>query len=286
MQRIKNIAIVTVAAATGATVAVAGGIGFVGIVVPHMLRLSIGPDHRYLLPASALLGATLLLLADAVSRTIVAPAELPIGIITALLARRSSSGYCCASAACSICEAIMIETKALGVSLSGKTIISDIAFSANPGEVTAIVGPNGSGKTTLLRALAGDVAYTGTAYLDGRSFAEIKPWQMAARRAVLPQASALSFPFTVREIVKIGLTGGYSGVSREEEKRLPDLALQRVDLAGFGGRLYQELSGGEQQRVQLARVLCQVWKPVVDGEARYLFWMSRFQVSIYVTRLW
>lgn len=162
----------------------------------------------------------------------------------------------------------MIETKALGVSLSGKTIISDIAFSANPGEVTAIVGPNGSGKTTLLRALAGDVAYTGTAYLDGRSFAEIKPWQMAARRAVLPQASALSFPFTVREIVKIGLTGGYSGVSREEEKRLPDLALQRVDLAGFGGRLYQELSGGEQQRVQLARVLCQVWKPVVDGEAR------------------
>ncbi len=84
MQRIKNIAIVTVAAATGATVAVAGGIGFVGIVVPHMLRLSIGPDHRYLLPASALLGATLLLLADAVSRTIVAPAELPIGIITAL----------------------------------------------------------------------------------------------------------------------------------------------------------------------------------------------------------
>ncbi|MBA8838843.1 iron complex transport system permease protein [Ochrobactrum sp. RH2CCR150] len=84
VQRIKNVAIVTVAAATGATVAVAGGIGFIGIVVPHMLRLSIGPDHRYLLPASALLGAVLLLLADAVSRTIVAPAELPIGIITAI----------------------------------------------------------------------------------------------------------------------------------------------------------------------------------------------------------
>nr|WP_254799558.1 iron ABC transporter permease [Falsochrobactrum sp. TDYN1] len=84
VQRIKNVAIVTVAAATGATVAVSGGIGFIGIVVPHMLRLSIGPDHRYLLPASALLGAIMLLLADAVSRTIVAPAELPIGIITAV----------------------------------------------------------------------------------------------------------------------------------------------------------------------------------------------------------
>jgi iron complex transport system permease protein len=79
----KNVAIVVVAAATGSAVAVSGGIGFVGIVVPHLLRLMIGPDHRYLLPASALLGATLLLLADAVSRTIVAPAELPIGIITA-----------------------------------------------------------------------------------------------------------------------------------------------------------------------------------------------------------
>lgn len=83
VQRFKNVAIVIVAAATGASVAVSGGIGFVGIVVPHLLRLLIGPDHRYLLPASALLGACLLLLADAVSRTIVAPAELPIGIVTA-----------------------------------------------------------------------------------------------------------------------------------------------------------------------------------------------------------
>ena len=56
-----------------------------GIVVPHLLRLLIGPDHRYLLPASALLGASLLLVADAIARTIVAPAELPIGIITALV---------------------------------------------------------------------------------------------------------------------------------------------------------------------------------------------------------
>lgn len=84
VQTFKNIAIVTVAAATGASVAVSGGIGFIGIVVPHLLRLVIGPDHRYLLPASALLGAIMLLFADAISRTVVAPAELPIGIITAV----------------------------------------------------------------------------------------------------------------------------------------------------------------------------------------------------------
>ncbi|MEM9104866.1 MAG: iron ABC transporter permease, partial [Pseudomonadota bacterium] len=83
VQLFKRMSIVCVAAAVGAAVSVSGGIGFVGIVVPHLLRLLIGPDHRYLLPASALLGAILLLIADSVARTIVAPAELPIGIITA-----------------------------------------------------------------------------------------------------------------------------------------------------------------------------------------------------------
>lgn len=83
VQYFKILAILVVSAATGASVAVSGAIGFVGIVCPHLPRLLIGPDHRYLLPASALLGATLLLLADAASRTIVAPAELPIGILTA-----------------------------------------------------------------------------------------------------------------------------------------------------------------------------------------------------------
>ncbi|PST20085.1 iron ABC transporter [Rhizobium sp. JAB6] len=83
VQRLKNIAIVSVAAAVGASVAVSGGIGFVGIVVPHILRMVIGPDHRFLLPASALLGGSLLVVADVVARTIVSPAELPIGILTA-----------------------------------------------------------------------------------------------------------------------------------------------------------------------------------------------------------
>ncbi|GAA6200458.1 iron ABC transporter permease [Aquicoccus sp. SU-CL01552] len=85
VQRMKNTAILSVAAATGAAVAISGGIGFVGIVVPHLLRLANGPDHRTLLPNAALLGATLLLGADMLSRSIIAPAELPIGIVTATL---------------------------------------------------------------------------------------------------------------------------------------------------------------------------------------------------------
>jgi iron complex transport system permease protein len=81
----KRVAMVAVACAVGAAVAVSGVIGFVGIVVPHIIRLVSGPDHRYVLPGSALLGGALLLVADSVARVIVAPAELPIGILTALL---------------------------------------------------------------------------------------------------------------------------------------------------------------------------------------------------------
>ncbi|MCH2078821.1 MAG: iron ABC transporter permease [Rhodobacteraceae bacterium] len=85
VQRMKNIAILTVAGSVGASVAVTGGIGFVGIVVPHLLRLAQGPDHNGLLINSALLGAVMLLVADAMARTVIAPAEMPIGIITAIL---------------------------------------------------------------------------------------------------------------------------------------------------------------------------------------------------------
>lgn len=85
VQMMKALAIVTVAASVGAAVAISGGIGFVGIVVPHLLRLAMGPDHRFLLPAAALLGGSLLLGADMVARVVVAPAELPIGIVTAIV---------------------------------------------------------------------------------------------------------------------------------------------------------------------------------------------------------
>ena len=85
VQRTKALTILCVAAATGAAVAIAGGIGFIGIVVPHLLRLVVGPDHRFLLPNAALLGAILLVGADIIARLVVVPAELPIGIVTAIL---------------------------------------------------------------------------------------------------------------------------------------------------------------------------------------------------------
>jgi iron complex transport system permease protein len=85
VERLKRICVALVAAAAGAAVSISGVIGFVGLIVPHLLRLVIGPSHGLLLPTAALLGAALLVIADAFARTLAAPAELPIGIVTAVI---------------------------------------------------------------------------------------------------------------------------------------------------------------------------------------------------------
>lgn len=85
VQRLKATVILLAALCVGALVAVTGIIGFVGLIAPHMVRLACGPDHRVVLPGAALFGATLVLVADLVARTVVAPAELPIGVLTAFL---------------------------------------------------------------------------------------------------------------------------------------------------------------------------------------------------------
>ncbi|GBQ43245.1 iron ABC transporter [Komagataeibacter saccharivorans] len=85
VERIKSLSILAVACATGPTVSLVGAIGFVGVVVPHLVRLAAGPDHRIVLPASAMLGAILLTGADTMARTLASPAEIPVGVVTALL---------------------------------------------------------------------------------------------------------------------------------------------------------------------------------------------------------
>ena len=84
-ERLKRNIIICTAISVGAAVAVSGIIGFVGLVIPHLIRLTLGPDHRLLIPASALLGAIILIIADTVSRTLLAPAEIPVGIFTSLI---------------------------------------------------------------------------------------------------------------------------------------------------------------------------------------------------------
>jgi iron complex transport system permease protein len=85
VERLHLVVMVVVAVLTASAVSVAGQILFVGLVIPHVVRMTVGPGHRLLLPAAALLGAAGLVLADLVARTIAAPAELPLGVLTALV---------------------------------------------------------------------------------------------------------------------------------------------------------------------------------------------------------
>jgi len=160
----------------------------------------------------------------------------------------------------------VIEVQGLYVSVGRTTILNDVSFHAEPGQVTAIVGPNGSGKSTLLKALTGEISFTGTARMAGFDIATARPDQLADLRAVLAQSTQMSFPFQVIEVVRLGLR--FRGPDSEA---VALNNLRRVGLSGYEARFYQELSGGEQQRAQLARVLCQAWSPVTPDVPQWLF---------------
>ncbi|WP_279479376.1 heme ABC transporter ATP-binding protein [Aureimonas sp. SK2] len=162
----------------------------------------------------------------------------------------------------------MIEARDLCRRHGGRPVLTGVTLTVRPGEFTVLLGPNGAGKSTLLTLLTGETAPDhGRVTLDGRALSDLSPAALARRRAVLPQASELAFPFTVGEVVGLGLEAGGHRVRPEAVRA----ALARVELSGFAGRLYGELSGGEQQRVHLARVLAQTGGPVGEGGPRFLF---------------
>jgi iron complex transport system ATP-binding protein len=133
--------------------------------------------------------------------------------------------------------------------------------------VTVLIGPNGAGKSTLLGALAGDVKLAaGRVTLDGAAIADMRPATLAARRAVLAQSTELAFPFTVDEVVRLGLPP----MPRDEADAIALRCLETVDLVRAKNRSCLDLSGGERQRAHLARVLAQL-AAAPKGAASYLF---------------
>lgn len=153
----------------------------------------------------------------------------------------------------------MLEAARATFAVNGKRLVDAVDLKLQPGQVTAVVGPNGAGKSTLLRLLAGEVAPTsGTVHIDGRDLRSMGPGELARRRAVVPQATALSFPFTVLEVVLLGATVPGFAPAAPRALAAAANALCTVSLSGFAERPYTELSGGERQRVHIARALCQL----------------------------
>ena len=153
----------------------------------------------------------------------------------------------------------MIHAADVTVRRSAATLIRDVSLTVERGEVLALVGPNGAGKSTLLRVLAGDeVPSAGTVQFDGRDARTWRPDAMARFRAMLPQQSTLDFDFSVEEVVVMG-RAPWQPETLQVQQGIATAALRLVGMDTMAHRRYPSLSGGEQQRVHLARVLAQSW---------------------------
>ncbi len=153
----------------------------------------------------------------------------------------------------------MIAVETIQVLRRGAEILRDISLQLIPGEVLAIVGPNGAGKSTLLQVLSGDlVPQSGSVRLEGRALQDWAPLALARRRSVMPQAARLGFPLPARDVVALGRLPFERLYDRSTNQAAVTAAIGAADIAHLAARSYATLSGGEQQRVQLARAMAQL----------------------------
>lgn len=154
--------------------------------------------------------------------------------------------------------AALAEAVGLHVRLGGRRVLAGIDLTARAGEVLALVGPNGAGKSTLLAALAADLpAVEGVVRIDGRPVGDWAAPDLALRRSVLPQSAAMSFPFPVEDVVRMGRAPWAGTPLADADEEAVAAAMAGAEVEGFAARPFSALSGGERARVALARVLAQ-----------------------------
>lgn len=153
----------------------------------------------------------------------------------------------------------MITAKNISYQITGRRIIYPMSFDVSPGTVTVLLGANGAGKSTLLRLLAGESRPDeGEILLNGESLTAFPLQALARKRAVLTQNYSVPLPFTCKEIVMMGRYP-YEGITtHKENKEVVDYCMTEMEVQHFSSRMFNTLSGGEQQRVQMARVLAQL----------------------------
>jgi iron complex transport system ATP-binding protein len=154
----------------------------------------------------------------------------------------------------------MLKIQSLSVSYGTRRILHDVSLDVQSGEVIAMIGPNGAGKSTLIRAVSGVIPIeSGTVHTNGNDFVSLSTLQRARYVATVPQAVSLPPAFTVWETVLFGRTPylNFLGQLSKKDEDITRHSLERVSALPFVDRRVGELSGGEQQRVLLARALCQ-----------------------------
>jgi cobalamin transport system ATP-binding protein len=152
-----------------------------------------------------------------------------------------------------------IRLRGVTVELGGRAVVDRVDADVANGEWVALIGPNGAGKTTLLRALARLVPFAGEIELDGRPLAEHGRGELARLVAVVPQEPSTPPWMTVAEYVLLGRTPHLGPLAKEgvRDREAAARALARLDLLAFMERRLGTLSGGEKQRVVVARALAQ-----------------------------
>ncbi|MDO9591324.1 MAG: heme ABC transporter ATP-binding protein [Microcella sp.] len=154
--------------------------------------------------------------------------------------------------------AAIVTARGVRVRRDDREILAEIDLDVRQGEVLALVGPNGAGKSTLLSVLSGDLhPADGIVELDGPPVGSFRPLELARRRAVLSQANVVSFPFRVLEIVQMGRSPWIRTAELADDQQAVLEAIRATDIEHLLGRRFTTLSGGEQARVSLARVLAQ-----------------------------
>lgn len=154
----------------------------------------------------------------------------------------------------------MLDVKSLSVSYGNRRVLHDISFDLRPGSILAVIGPNGAGKTTLIRALSGIIPVeSGEISVQGRLLNRLPVSERARWMAVVPQARNLPPAFSAWETVLLGRTPhlNWLGQVSSRDEAIARQAMERTQTLDLAGRLVGELSGGEQQRLLLARALAQ-----------------------------
>ena len=161
----------------------------------------------------------------------------------------------------------MLKVDNVSFNKNGASILDSISFSLAAGEILGVIGPNGAGKTSIVKALLGDIATGGNVLFDGHPLKQFSTVQQAKHIGVLPQQSILNFPYTVDEVVMLGRTPHKTG--SKVDTGIAREAMAAMDIVYLAERRYTELSGGEKQRTQLARVMAQIWR-AEDADPRLL----------------
>jgi heme transport system ATP-binding protein len=162
----------------------------------------------------------------------------------------------------------MLQAHGASYEIKRRRLVDAVDLQLPRDKLVALVGPNGAGKSTLLKLFSGEIAPTaGAMTIDGDEISQVATGELARRRAVVPQATVLAFPFTVLEVVLMGASVPGFDIAEPRAVNSALDAIESVGLTGFEHRLFTEMSGGERQRTAIARALCQLAAAYRPGAA-------------------